>query len=191
MDRPAYINESEARAVAAQVALLALVTVVFRQPIVLAILAGDFALRLVAGPAVSPLARVARHAIVPAFALPPRPVPIAPKRFAQCLGLTLTAGATVGWLASGHALVAPIAAGVLAALASLEAAFGVCAGCALYNGAVRVGIIRAPTCEACDRASAPPCAPFHASEVQPAAEDRPDASTCLPRTSDAAQLETR
>jgi len=149
MDRPAFINEYEARAVAAQVALLAAATVACRQPILLAALAVDFALRGVAGPAVSPLARVARHAIVPAFALPPRPVPIAPKRFAQHLGLMLTAGASVGWMASGHALVALIAAGVLAALASLEAAFGVCVGCAMYNGAVRAGIIRAPACEAC------------------------------------------
>ena len=144
------VNETEARVVAAQVATLAALAIALQQPVVVAALAGDFALRLLAGPAVSPLARLARHVIVPLLKSPKRPVASAPKRFAQLLGLLFTSVSSLaGWLA--EAPIVPLAAaGALVVLAGLEAVIGFCAGCFMFNGLVRLGVLSAPVCEACE-----------------------------------------
>jgi Domain of unknown function (DUF4395) len=77
-------------------------------------------------------------------------VPGPPKRFAQAVGLTLTAVATVvglglGWAGPAMALVA-----VLLVFALLESIVGFCAGCWVFGHLMRLGVIPHEVCEACN-----------------------------------------
>jgi hypothetical protein len=59
-------------------------------------------------------------------------VPGPPKRFAQAIGLTFTASASIAW-GLGAPGVAVVLIGLLALAATLEAAFAVCLGCVAYS----------------------------------------------------------
>lgn len=127
---PAQLSEVPVRLVAGGVSLAllwaALVSVRWMVPL----LAIGFALRVYAGPRLSPLARLAVIVTTLAGARG-RTVPGAPKQFAAAMGATALVASTallyVGLTLAGWSL----AMGV-AALAGLEALFGYCVGCKLY-----------------------------------------------------------
>ncbi len=144
---PDPVNEIAARIVATGVVALAVTYLVTRSPLVLALLAYGFVARVVTGPTLSPLGRMASSVLAPRLG-PPRLVPGPPKRFAQAMGATFTVGALVA-----HALGAGTAAFVLiaglTAAASLEAALGLCLGCKIFALLMRLGVIPESVCAAC------------------------------------------
>jgi hypothetical protein len=71
-----------------------------------------------------------------------------PKRFAQAMGLTFSAGALVAWLTGWHVIAIVLIAGLLVA-ASLEAFAGVCLGCIVFNRLIRWGLVPASVCVEC------------------------------------------
>lgn len=144
---PAVVNEKAARVVAGGVAALALVGALTAWRWVPAVLAAGFALRVLAGPRFSPWGRVAAHVIAPRLGTP-TPVPGAPKRFAQAIGLALTTVATVAALVGATTLSVGLLL-VLVLFAVLESVVGFCAGCAMFAGLIRMGLVPERICLEC------------------------------------------
>ena len=145
---PNPVNEVSARLVAAGTALLGLACLVLGQPWIAALLAVEFALRVAFGPRVDPLARLVTRVIVPRLGWPERPTAGPPKRFAQAIGAVVTVTASLlflaGWSTAGYALIA-----MLVVFATLESTLGLCVGCKVFAGLMRVGVIPEAVCEEC------------------------------------------
>ncbi|NLA55196.1 MAG: DUF4395 domain-containing protein [Corynebacterium humireducens] len=148
---PATVNEHAARVTAGLVVLLTLATILTTGPtrlLLLTLLTLGFALRVVGGPRYSPLARFSVHVLVPLLRRPPRLTAGAPKRFAQALGLAFSATALSLSLPGWHHA-ATVTLVMLAAAATLEAAFGFCLGCRIFGQLIRLGLIPEDVCADC------------------------------------------
>jgi hypothetical protein len=146
---PNPVNEKAARVVAAFVALIAAITLATRAEALIVVLAIGFLLRVSAGPRFSPLGQLATRAIAPRLGTPVL-VPGPPKRFAQGVGLATTSVAAVAALGFGSNALAFGLIAVLLVFALLESVFGFCAGCWAFGVLMRMGVIPAETCEACN-----------------------------------------
>jgi hypothetical protein len=138
---PDPVNETSARLVAAGVVAQAIVFLVVREWWVLVPLTYGFLARVATGPTLSPLGQFVTRIATPALerrlrrrrpGFESRQVPGRPKRFAQSIGLAFTASASLAW-ALGAPGVALVLVGLLAAAATLEAAFAICLGCIAYS----------------------------------------------------------
>jgi hypothetical protein len=146
---PNPVNEVAARMVAAGVVLQAVAFLVTGWPFLLVTLAAGFVLRVLAGPRFSPLAVLVTRVLVPRLAVPVKPVPGPPKRFAQGIGATLSVAALVAWLAGATGLATVLVAAILLA-ATLEAAVALCLGCSVFALLMRAGVIPPEVCVACN-----------------------------------------
>jgi hypothetical protein len=145
---PDPVNEKAARTVAAGVVMLSAAAIGARQPWLLVALAVGFWARVLTGPTLSPLGRLATSVIAPALGKP-KPVPGAPKRFAQGIGAAFSTAAVLLWFGVGAHVPALAVTGALAGAAFLEAAFGLCLGCTIFGALTRAGVIPTSVCEAC------------------------------------------
>ena len=145
---PAVVNEKAARAVAGLVVLVAAVALLTGWLWLSAVLAVGFALRVASGPRFDPFGQLATKVIAPRLGEPVL-VPGPPKRFAQAIGLVLTLAAT-GFLVAGLPLVTTALLGILLVFATLESAFGFCAGCYAFGLLMRAGLVPEETCAACN-----------------------------------------
>jgi hypothetical protein len=107
-------------------------------------LAYGFVARVLAGPRLSPLARVA----VALGRRRPRYTAGPPKRFAQGCGAVLGVAA-LGFAFGGLEVVAWALVAVLLVFASLEAFAGYCVGCRVFALGMRAGLVPEATCERC------------------------------------------
>lgn len=146
---PNPVNEKAARVVAAGVALISITALATGWYFLLPVLAVGFWLRVATGPSLSPLGQLATKVIAPLFG-PARDVPGPPKRFAQTIGAVLTTAGSVLFFVFGITAAAPVVLVVLAAFATLESALGICVGCHVFNLLMRLGLIPAEVCEACN-----------------------------------------
>ena len=152
---PAVVDEVTVRLIAAVVLALGLVALATQQWWLYAVLAADFTLRAVIGPQVSPIARLVQRWVRPRLSTPNRPTAGAPKRFAASIGAVMTGAATVLWvvsLATGSAaaLATVVAIGVvMVAFPALESIFGLCVGCKLFGGLMRLGLVPEEICLDC------------------------------------------
>ncbi|MBR7741906.1 DUF4395 domain-containing protein [Phycicoccus sp. BSK3Z-2] len=144
---PSAVNEKAARTVAAGVVVLTALTLATGWLWMSLVLAVGFALRVAAGPRFSPLGRLAAQVVAPRLG-EPRMVSGSPKRFAQGVGLAVTAGASVAW-ALGAPVVATVLLAVLLVFAALEAGLGFCAGCWAYGHLIRLGVVGDDACVEC------------------------------------------
>jgi hypothetical protein len=144
---PNPVNEVAARLVASVVAVTAWVIVGTGWQWLLVPLAYGFWARVLTGPTLSPLGRLA-VATAPRMA-PVKAVPGPPKRFAQGIGATLSSLALVAWLAGAPAL-ATVLTALIGIAATLESVFALCLGCQVFALLMRVGVIPASVCEACN-----------------------------------------
>src|SRR5215208_5583747 len=126
---PNPVNEKAARVVAV-VALTGVVILLTGWFWLLVPLAYGFWARVLTGPTLSPLGRLAMRGIAPRLG-PPKYVPGPPKRFAQGIG-------------AADALVA-----LLVVAATLESALGLCLGCQVFALLMRAGLVPEATCERC------------------------------------------
>jgi len=145
---PAIVNEKAARAVAGLVVLVAAVALLTGWLWLSAVLAVGFALRVASGPRFDPFGQLATKVIAPRLGEPVL-VPGPPKRFAQAIGLVLTLVAT-GLLVAGLPVVTTALLGILLVFATLESAFGFCAGCYAFGLLMRAGLVPEETCAACN-----------------------------------------
>jgi hypothetical protein len=141
---PNPVNEKAARVVAGVVALTALLILATGWYWLLIAVAYGFWARVLTGPTLSPLARVATK-VAPGE---PKYVPGPPKRFAQGMGAAISTTAAVLALAG-----ATTAAGVLVAMllvaATLESVVAICLGCHIFAILMRVGIVPDSVCAEC------------------------------------------
>lgn len=146
---PNPVNEKAARTVATVVALASVLALATGWLWLLYPLALGFLARVATGPTLSPLGRFAIW-----FALrhlgPPRYVSGPPKRFAQGVGAGCTLVGAVA-LAAGSQVVPVAVLALMTAFATLESAFGLCAGCAAFAALMRLGVIPNRVCVECAR----------------------------------------
>jgi hypothetical protein len=146
---PNPVNEWSARGVAAGTALLGLVCVVFRLPVLMVVLALEFALRVAWGPRFEPLALFVTKVAVPRLGRE-RLTPGPPKRFAQSIGLVVTSVASLSYFGFGWDLAAYLLVAMVVVFAVLESGLGLCVGCKLFALLMRAGVIPASVCEECN-----------------------------------------
>ena len=145
---PNPVDEVSARLVAGGVVLMGIAAVVTRNPVLLGVLAYGFLARVLTGPKLSPLGRLATQVVRPRLSVPPKLVPGPPKRFAQGVGLVFTASAFVLALAGTELPVIGLMA-VLVVFATLESVFGFCMGCTVFGWLMRAGVIPEEICLEC------------------------------------------
>jgi hypothetical protein len=145
---PNPVNEKAARTVATGVLVLAILTLVFRSPWLLGLLALGFVARVATGPTLSPLGQLATRVVAPRLGAP-KLVPGPPKRFAQTIGAVVTVSAVIAYLLGAPTL-SWILVGMVAVFAFAEAAFAFCVGCLIFARLQAWGVIPDSVCEACN-----------------------------------------
>jgi hypothetical protein len=129
---PDPVNETSARLVAAGVVAQVAAFLVFREGWLLVPLVYGFLARVATGPTMSPLGQFVTRVVTPRLDIGHRYVPGPPKRFAQGIGLGVSAVAALGW-AVGAPIVTYGALALLIVAATLESALAVCLGCIAYR----------------------------------------------------------
>ncbi len=150
---PNPVNEVAARSVAAGVLVLSVTMLVLSTVVswnflwLTAVLAAGFALRVAAGPKLSPLGLFATRVAAPAIGHA-KSVPGPPKRFAQALGLTMSLIALVLFLL-GADVASVVFVGLIVVASFMESVLAFCVGCTIFGVLMRAGIIPEDVCEAC------------------------------------------
>jgi hypothetical protein len=147
---PNPVNEVSARGVAAGTALIGLACLITHQPLIMLVLALQFALRVAWGPRFEPLALFVTRLVTPVLPFDERLTPGPPKRFAQAIGLVVTVLASVAFYGFGVSWLAYGLIAVLVLFATLESALGLCVGCKIFALCMRVGLIPTSVCEECN-----------------------------------------
>lgn len=151
---PNPVNEVAARTVAAGVVLLTGLTFVLAVSVdtaclwLTAPLTYGFLARVLTGPKLSPLGQLATRVIAPRLGRE-KLVPGPPKRFAQAMGLTMSAAALVLHAASWDRAALVFVAMIFVA-ATLESVFALCLGCRIFAVLMRFGVIPEETCAECN-----------------------------------------
>jgi uncharacterized oligopeptide transporter (OPT) family protein len=145
---PNPVNEKAARVVAGVVALTGVLILVTGAHWLLVPLAYGFWARVLTGPRLSPLGRVAMSVVAPRLG-PPKYVAGPPKRFAQGMGAAFTTSAAVLALGFGADTAADVLTGLLVVAATLESVFALCLGCQVFAVLMRLGLVPQETCERC------------------------------------------
>lgn len=148
---PEIVNDYAARCTAALVVALAVLTIVVPAPLqtwLAGVLVVGFALRVAGGPRYSPFGRLSVHVLAPMVSAGPKMVAGAPKRFAQSIGLVMSALA-LGLFLGGFATAGTVVLYVLVLAALAEAALGFCLGCWIYGRLQRAGIVSEDACVDC------------------------------------------
>jgi Domain of unknown function (DUF4395) len=151
---PNPVNEKAARTVAFVVMLLAAVTLATASYWLLIVLAYGFIARVLTGPTLSPLGRLASTVIAPRLGAQ-KPVPGPPKRFAQAIGATITSAAAIAALGFGAHGPADGLLVLLLLAAALESIFALCLGCQLFKLLMHAGLVPEKVCIECADISAP------------------------------------
>jgi hypothetical protein len=146
---PHPVNETSARLVAGGVVVMAATAALADQPWMMFPLAYGFAARVATGPKLSPLGWLATRVITPRLHVKHRYSPGPPKRLAQAMGLGMSTTALALHYIAGRPRAARLVLGGLVVAAGLEAAFGLCLGCKLFEWGMRIGLVPESVCEEC------------------------------------------
>lgn len=145
---PDPVNETSARIVAGGVVAMSAATIAFDQPLLLAPLTYGFAARVLTGPKLSPLGRIATEVITPRLEIEHRYVPGPPKRLAQGVGLAFTGLASL-LVATGRKKAGYRVLALLLVAATLESVFGFCVVCKAFPLLMKTGLVPEETCRRC------------------------------------------
>lgn len=146
---PSVVNEKAARTVAAGVCTLGVLVLATGWQWLVPVMALGFLARVLTGPRLSPLGRLAAQVVAPRLGTPVL-VPGPPKRFAQAVGLAVTTTASLLGPGLGLTTAAAALVAVLVVFAFLESALGFCAGCWAFGHLMRLGLVPEDTCAACN-----------------------------------------
>jgi hypothetical protein len=155
---PNPVNEKAARVVAGVVAITGVVILLTGWHWLLVVLAYGFWARVLTGPTLSPLGRLAMRVVAPRLGSP-KYVAGPPKRFAQGIGAALTSVAAVLALGFGLGTAADVLTALLVVAATLESVFALCLGCRIFAVLMRAGLVPKETCERCANIWSQPAAP--------------------------------
>lgn len=147
---PNPVNETSARVVASGVVAMAVVFLATGWGWVLAVMTYGFLARVLTGPTLSPLGRLATQVITPRLDLDHKFCAGPPKRFAQGIGAAFTVTASVLWFGLGLTGAAQVVIAMLLVAASLEAFLGFCLGCTIFSFGMKVGLVPEEVCERCN-----------------------------------------
>lgn len=150
---PSEVNDTSARIVASGAVLMSAGYAITGWAWLLIPLTYGFVARVLSGPTLSPMARLATQVITPRLKGPHRIMPGPPKRFAQGIGAIFSATASVLFILDLSTASRWVAA-ALAGPAFLEAAFGFCVGCKMFAGLMKIGVIPESVCVECSDISA-------------------------------------
>jgi hypothetical protein len=145
---PNPVNDAAARTVALGVFTMSVVAFFTGWAWLLIPLTYGFVARVATGPTMSPLGQFAVRVTGPRIKAWQKFVPGPPKRFAQTIGLVLSASATIVWLSAGW-LDARWILWLLIGGATLEGFFGYCVGCTIFGWLIRAGLIPESICAEC------------------------------------------
>jgi hypothetical protein len=145
---PNPVNEKAARIVAGVVALTAVLILATGWWWLLVPLAYGFVARVLTGPTLSPLARIASRHVAPLLG-EAKDVAGPPKRFAQGIGAVLTVSAALLALGGGDTTAAAVLLALLVIAATLESVFAVCLGCHMFALLMRAGVVPQSVCAEC------------------------------------------
>ncbi len=145
---PNPVNEKAARLVAGVVAVASALMLVTGWYWLLVPIAYGFVARVLTGPTLSPLGRLAIK-VAPLFG-EPRYVAGPPKRFAQAIGAVCTVAAAIFALALGWTGAANVVLAMMVVFAGLESAFALCVGCKIFGVLMALGVIPEQACADCD-----------------------------------------
>lgn len=145
---PRVVDEVTVRLVAAQVLVVSTLAVATGWLWLFAPLAVDFALRVAFGPR-SPLAQVALKVLRPRVSAAVRPTPGPPKRFAAAIGAVCSALVVLLAYPLGWSAAAWVVAAMMVLFPLLETALGLCVGCWLFRGLMRLGWVPQAVCLEC------------------------------------------
>lgn len=146
---PRELNEKAARFVAGTVMVASAVALATGWYWLLAVLAYGFWARVLTGPTLSPLGRLASEVVAPRFLGEQKMVSGPPKRFAQGMGAVMTTAGAVAALGFGlHAVADVLLVGMIFA-AGLEAIFAYCLGCKIFGLLMRAGLVPEDVCADC------------------------------------------
>jgi hypothetical protein len=146
---PNPVNETSARIVATGVVLMGILFAVTQSGWVLVPLTYGFIARVLTGPFLSPLGRIATQVVTPRIHREHKLVAGPPKRFAQGIGVVFSVTASVLWIFDAH-VAATLVILMLVAAASLEAFAGFCLGCVIFAQLMRWNIVPQSVCEECN-----------------------------------------
>lgn len=144
---PNPVNEKAARTVAGGVVALTALALASGWTWLVVLIAAGFVARVLTGPTLSPLGRLASDVIAPRLG-PPKHVPGPPKRFAQGMGAVMTTVAAALAL-SGHHAAANVLLVAIVVAATLESVFALCVGCHIFGLLMRTGLIPDDICADC------------------------------------------
>jgi hypothetical protein len=150
---PNPVNETSARIVAGGAVIMGIAFVLSGNGWVLLPLTYGFIARVLTGPKLSPLGRLATQVLTPRLSFEHRFVPGPPKRFAQGVGAAFTITASVLFVL-GATGAAQIVIALLVVAAFLESAFAVCLGCIGFGLLMKIGVIPEAVCEECNNFTA-------------------------------------
>ena len=150
---PNPVNETSARIVAGGAVIMGIALVLSGNGWVLLPLTYGFIARVLAGPKLSPLGRLATQVLTPRLSIEHRFVPGPPKRFAQGVGAAFTITASVLFVL-GATCAAQIVIALFVVAAFLESAFAVCLGCIGFGLLMKIGVIPEAVCEECNNFTA-------------------------------------
>jgi Domain of unknown function (DUF4395) len=145
---PHPVNEKAARVVAGVVAVAGVVILATGWHWLLVPVALGFWARVLTGPTLSPLGRLASAVIAPRLG-PAKPVAGPPKRFAQGIGAALTTAAAILALVAGAPTAADVLVAALVVAATLESAFALCLGCRAFGVLMAAGLVPDRVCAEC------------------------------------------
>ncbi|MGA0862325.1 MAG: DUF4395 domain-containing protein [Ilumatobacteraceae bacterium] len=150
---PNPVNETSSRVVASGVVAMGILYSATGWGWVLVPLTYGFVARVLTGPTLSPLGRLAVNVVTPRLPIEHSFSAGPPKRFAQGIGLVFSASASVLFLLDAAAASRAVV-GVLVVAAALEAFLGFCLGCWVFARLMRLGVIPDSVCEECNDISA-------------------------------------
>jgi hypothetical protein len=145
---PNPVNEKAARVVAGVVAIAGVVVLLTGAHWLLVALAYGFWARVLTGPTLSPLGRLATGVVAPRLGAP-KYVAGPPKRFAQGVGAAVSTVAAILALGFGADTAADVLTAALVFAATLESVFALCLGCQAFALLMRAGLVPEETCARC------------------------------------------
>lgn len=112
-------------------------------------LAFDFLLRAVVGPQVSPIAVTVTRWVRPRVPAPKKPTAGPPKRFAATVGAAMSLVILALWATGVAPAVLLVLGAAMVLFPALEAILGVCVGCLMFAGLMRLGLVPEEVCAEC------------------------------------------
>ena len=146
---PDPVNDVAARTVATGVVLQVLALLITHNRLLFLPLCYGFAVRVLAGPKISPLGLLATRVVAPKLSSHTKLVPGKPKRFAQGIGVVFSFSAAILALVSASFIPAAIVLALLGIAAGLEAGLGFCLGCKSFALLFRLGLVSYDDCPNC------------------------------------------